>query len=43
MLFRSEGAASEFEAATDGPVYFKINESPGKLADNAGKFTVEIK
>ena len=38
----AEGAAGEFTAATDGPLYLKINESPGKLADNAGSFTVEI-
>ncbi|MFM8705811.1 MAG: hypothetical protein ACKOHG_18545 [Planctomycetia bacterium] len=38
----AEGAAGEFTAFTDGPLYFKINESPGRLADNAGSFTVEI-
>lgn len=38
----AEGAAGEFTAATDGPLYLKINESPGRLADNAGTLTVEL-
>jgi hypothetical protein len=38
----AEGAAGEFTAAADGPLYFKINESPGRLADNAGTFTVDL-
>jgi hypothetical protein len=37
-----EGAAGELTALTDGPLYFKVNESPGALADNAGSFRVEI-
>jgi hypothetical protein len=39
----AEGAAGEFAAATDGPLYLKINEGPGRLADNAGSFTVDLK
>jgi len=39
----AEGAAGEFTAVTDGPLYFKVNESPGRLADNAGSFAVELK
>lgn len=38
----AEGATGEFTAAADGPLYLKINESPGRLADNAGSLTVEI-
>lgn len=37
------GAAGEWTALTDGPLYFKINESPGELADNAGILTVKLK
>jgi hypothetical protein len=39
----AEGAAGEFTAATDGPLYLKINESPGRLADNAGSLTIDLK
>ncbi|MCX7414732.1 MAG: hypothetical protein NTW36_14995 [Planctomycetia bacterium] len=39
----AEGAAGECTASADGPLYFKINESPGDLADNAGRLTVTIK
>jgi hypothetical protein len=38
----AEGAAGEFAAAADGPLYLKINESPGRLADNSGTLTVEL-
>ena len=36
------GAAAACTAITDGPLYFKINESPGALADNTGKLKVTI-
>ncbi|MFM7206035.1 MAG: hypothetical protein ACKO4T_05110 [Planctomycetaceae bacterium] len=36
------GADAALEAVTDGPLYLKINESPGDLADDAGEFAVEI-
>lgn len=36
------GAEGEFEARVDGPLYFKINESPGRLADNDGEFQVTV-
>ncbi len=36
----AEGAAGTFTAATDGPLYCKINESPGDLADNTGGYAV---
>jgi hypothetical protein len=39
----AEGAAGECTASAAGPLYFKINESPGDLADNAGRLTVTIK
>ena len=38
----AEGAAGECAAVADGPLYFKINESPGELGDNAGALTVTI-
>jgi hypothetical protein len=39
----AEGAAAEFTAVADGPLYLKINESPGRLADNTGGLSVELK
>jgi hypothetical protein len=38
----AEGAAGTLTAATDGPLYLKLNESPGELADNEGALTVTI-
>ena len=37
-----EGAAAMFTAATDGPLYLKVNEPPGDLADNRGTLTVVL-
>ena len=37
-----EGARATLTARTDGPLYLKVNESPGDLADNAGDFNAEI-
>ncbi|NDC53696.1 MAG: hypothetical protein EBZ74_05250 [Planctomycetia bacterium] len=37
-----EGAAGRFTAAAAGPLYCKLNESPGELADNAGGLTVSL-
>lgn len=41
-LFRvvAEGSAGMFAAAADGPLYFKVNDSPDELADNGGRFLV---
>jgi hypothetical protein len=36
------GAGAAFTAAVDGPVFVKINEPPGELADNAGRLEVTI-
>jgi hypothetical protein len=38
----AEGGDAAFTAALDGPLYLKINESPGQLADNQGALTVVI-
>jgi hypothetical protein len=38
----AEGSSGEFTAATAGPLYLKLNERPGELADNSGEFTVEL-
>ena len=38
----AEGAGGTFTAAVGGPVYLKVNESAGDLADNAGAFGVTI-
>lgn len=39
----AEGRRGECVAVADGPVYCKINESPGALADNAGTLSVILK
>ena len=36
----AEGSRGECVAVADGPVYCKINESPGALADNTGTLSV---
>ena len=38
----ADGGEAMFAAAVDGPLYLKINESPGDLGDNRGAFTVTI-
>jgi len=38
----AEGGGGTFTAEADGPVYLKVNESPGDLADNAGEFRVVL-
>jgi hypothetical protein len=37
-----EGPLAALDAAVDGPLYLKVNDAPGSLADNDGAFTVEI-
>lgn len=37
-----EGAAAALTAAAAGPLYFKVNDAPGDLADNVGAYTVDI-
>lgn len=38
----AEGGTATVTAVADGPLYLRINESPGELADNAGGLTVDI-
>jgi len=38
----AEGAVGDFRAPADGPLFLRINEAPGALADNSGALTVEI-
>ena len=38
----AEGRGGRFTAVADGVLYLKINEPPGDLADNGGRFDVEI-
>jgi hypothetical protein len=38
----AEGAATEVEAVVDGPLYVRINEAPGELADNVGGVSLRI-
>lgn len=37
-----EGASAMIQAATNGPLYLKLNEPPGDMADDAGSIAVEI-
>ena len=37
-----EGSEAALTAAVDGPLYLKVNEPPGDLADNRGAFSVTI-
>jgi hypothetical protein len=39
----AEGTNGEFAAATDGPLYLKLNEAPGDLHDNEGELAVELR
>jgi hypothetical protein len=36
------GAAAEITAAAAGPLYLKVNEAPGDLADTSGSYTVDV-
>jgi hypothetical protein len=36
------GARATFTASVDGPLYCKLNEPPGALADNAGRLGVTL-
>lgn len=38
----ADSGAAAFVALVDGPLFFKINEPPGDLADNEGGFRVEV-
>jgi hypothetical protein len=38
----AEGSRGEFAAVTTGPLFVKLNEAPGELADNEGSLDVEI-
>lgn len=42
FLIVAEGAAGDFVAPVDGPLFFKLNEPPGDLTDNVGGFSVDI-
>jgi hypothetical protein len=39
----AEGDGGTFTALADGPAFFKLNDPPGELADNSGRFTAEIR
>jgi len=39
----AEGGSGRFTAPAEGPLYFKVNQAPGRLADDAGSFRVELK
>ena len=38
----AEGGDATLTAAVDGPIYLKVNEPPGELADNEGSLSVEL-
>lgn len=39
----AEGRAAEWTAAVDGPLYLKVNQAPGRLADDRGAYQVELR
>lgn len=43
FVILAEGARGGFTAVTDGPLYLKVNDAPGELHDNEGRFSVEIR
>ena len=43
FVILGEGARATVEAVTDGPLYLKLNEPPGSLADDKGSLAVEIR
>jgi len=42
FIIVAEGRGGEFTAAVTGPLFLKLNESPGGLADNDGGFDVDL-
>jgi len=38
----AEGRVATLEAISDGPLYVRVNESPGALADNEGRLVLEV-
>lgn len=38
----AEGSSGTITAAATGPLYLKLSESPGEIADNSGEFTVTL-
>lgn len=38
----SEGIGGNIKPLVEGPLFFKVNESPGQLADNAGSYEVHV-
>jgi len=42
FVILGEGPLAALDAAVDGPLYLKVNDAPGSLADNDGAFTAEI-
>jgi hypothetical protein len=39
----AEGRQAELAPLVDGPLYFKVNQAPGRLADDRGRYSVELK
>lgn len=42
FIVLGEGAEATFTAATDGPLYLKLNEPPADLANDEGRFTIDL-
>lgn len=42
FIVLAEGSAGDIVARTDGPLYFKVNEAPGSLADSDDSYTVTM-
>ena len=39
----AEGRRAELEPLVDGTLYFKVNQAPGRLADDRGRYAVEVR
>jgi hypothetical protein len=38
-----EGRQADVTPLVDGPLFFKVNQAPGRLADDAGAYRVELR
>jgi len=39
----AEGRRADVAPLVDGPLFFKVNQAPGRLADHAGSYRVELR
>ena len=39
----AEGRQAEVTPLVDGPLYFRVNQAPGRLADDRGRYSIELR